>query len=231
LEQEIAEAEKEASAQASTMAKDGSLVVRADATPEQIQSSANILQTQSQLKAVEFEIANRQAEVKQVEKEIEAYQQKLNLAPAREQELAAITRDHDQSRAYYESLLAKKNQSEMATNLEKRQQGEQFRMIDPPSFPQRPYFPNRLLFSLGGVAFGVLIGVGRVVIEEIVKGHIYGEEELATIVRAPNVVLIPGVLTHEEARGKKRAIILDGALAAMIALIIPAATLFLYYKV
>ena len=231
LEQEIAEAEKEASAQASTTAKDGSVVVRPDATPEQIQTSANILQTQSQLKAVEFEIANRQAEVKQVEKEIEAYQQKLNLAPAREQELTAITRDHDQSRAYYESLLAKKNQSEMATNLEKRQQGEQFRMIDPPSFPQRPYFPNRLLFSLGGVAFGVLIGVGRVVIEEIGKGHIYGEEELATIVRAPNVVLIPGVLTHEEARGKKRAIILDGALAAMIALIIPAATLFLYYKV
>jgi hypothetical protein len=104
-------------------------------------------------------------------------------------------------------------------------------MIDPPSFPQRPYFPNRLLFSLGGVAFGILIAVGRVVIEEVTNGHVYGEEELATIVRAPNVVLIPGVLTHEEARGKKRALILDGALAAMVAMIIPAATLFLYYKV
>src|SRR5581483_8604273 len=111
------------------------------ANAEDLQTSAAMLQTQSQLKAVEFEIANRRREIKSMEAEIETYQKKLNLAPAREQELAAITRDHEQSRAYYESLLAKKNQSEMATNLEKRQQGEQFRMIDPPSFPQQPYFP------------------------------------------------------------------------------------------
>ena len=58
------------------------------------------LQIASQLKAVEFDIANHKAEMKRIETEINSYQARLNLAPAREQELAAITRDHEQSRAY-----------------------------------------------------------------------------------------------------------------------------------
>src|SRR6185437_1517605 len=189
-----------------------------------------MLQTQSQLKAIDFEITNRKNEITNIEAEIETYQKKLNLAPAREQELAAITRDHDQSRAYYESLLGKKNQSEMATNLEKRQQGEQFRMIDPPSFPQRPYFPNRLVFSLGGLAFGIVVGVGSVVVRELLNGRIFGEDELAAIVTSPNIVLIPSVLTMGEARSRTHSKLIDGAIAAMIALAIPATTLFLYYK-
>lgn len=230
LESEIAETEKQVAADEQAAKKEGPAALGPTANPEDLQTAAAMLQTQSQLKAVEFEIANRRNEVKSIEAEIESYQKKLNLAPAREQELAAITRDHEQSRAYYESLLAKRNQSEMATNLEKRQQGEQFRMIDPPSFPQKPYFPNRLLFSLGGVAFGIVLGIGSIVARELLNGRIYGEDELATIVKSPTVVLIPSVLTASETRARGRSKLIDGAIAAVIALAIPAATLFLYYK-
>jgi polysaccharide biosynthesis transport protein len=230
LESEIAETEKQVAADEQVAKKQGVSAVGQTANPEDLQTAAAMLQTQSQLKAVEFEIASRRNEIKNIEAEIDTYQKKLNLAPAREQELAAITRDHEQSRAYYESLLAKKNQSEMATNLEKRQQGEQFRMIDPPSFPQRPYFPNRLLFSLGGVVFGIVLGVGSIVARELINGRVYGEDELATVVKSSNVVLIPSVLTASETRARSRSKLIDGAIAAVIALAIPAATLFLYYK-
>ncbi len=76
----------------------------------------------------------------------------------REQQLADITRDYDQSRANYDSLLAKKNQSEMATNLEKRQQGEHFRVVDAPNLPIKPYSPNRLKLSLMGLFAGLALG-------------------------------------------------------------------------
>lgn len=230
LEGEIAETEKQVAADEQLAQKTGAPAAGQTANTDDLQTVGAMLQTQSQLKAVDFEIANRRSEIKSIEAEIETYQKKLNLAPAREQELAAITRDHEQSRAYYESLLAKRNQSEMATNLEKRQQGEQFRMIDPPSFPQRPYFPNRLLFSLGGVAFGIVLGVGSIVARELLNGRVYGEDELATIVKSPNVVLIPSVLTAAETRARNRSKLIDGAIAAVIALAVPAATLFLYYK-
>lgn len=230
LQQEIAQAEKAASVDAQAGEQKTASTVQTAPNGDELQTAGPTLQIQSQLKATEFEIANRKTEIKNIEGEIDSYQNKLNLAPAREQELAAITRDHEQSSAYYESLLAKRNQSEMATNLEKRQQGEQFRMIDPPSLPQRPYFPNRVLFSVAGIAFGLLLGGAYVVIRELVGGRIYGEEELTKIVECRNMVLIPAVLTSAETRRKSRAHILDGAMAAMIALTIPAATLFLYYK-
>jgi protein tyrosine kinase modulator len=230
LQQEIAEAEKAASLDAQSDEQKSSGTVQTAAVGEDVQAAGPMLQIQSQLKATEFEIANRKAEIKNIEGEIDSYQNKLNLAPAREQELAAITRDHEQSRAYYESLLAKRNQSEMATNLEKRQQGEQFRMIDPPSLPQRPYFPNRVLFSFAGIGFGLLLAGAYVVIRELATGRIYGEEELTKIVECRNMVLIPSVLMSAEIRRKNCAHVLDGAMAAMIALTIPAATLFLYYR-
>lgn len=230
LESEIAETEKQVAADQQSAVKHDQPTLESTASPEDLQTTAAMLQTQSQLKAIDFEITSRKNEIKSIEAEIEIYQKKLNLAPAREQELAAITRDHEQSRAYYESLLAKRNQSEMATNLEKRQQGEQFRMIDPPSFPQRPYFPNRLLFSLGGLAFGIVVGIGGIVVRELLNGRIYGEDELAAIVKAPNIVLIPSVLTTGETRRRTYLKVIDGAITAMIALVIPATTLFLYYK-
>jgi succinoglycan biosynthesis transport protein ExoP len=234
LEQEISAAEKLKPQMESPAAKNNN-----DASSEpagvgsrlgDTQAMPAALQIASQLKAVEFDIANHKAEMKRIETEINSYQARLNLAPAREQELAAITRDHEQSRAYYESLLAKRNQSEMATNLEKRQQGEQFRMIDPPSLPQRPFFPNRLMFSVGGLAFGVALGLALVVLRELVDPKIFGEEELSAIVASPMLVVVPPVHTPADIRRRLRHGVFDAVAASGLALLIPAVTFLLYYK-
>jgi len=205
-------------------------LVHAAATPAELQTLTPILQVESQKKANELEIANRRAEIKKVQADIDAYQQRLNLAPAREQELANITRDHEQSRANYESLLAKKNQSEMATNLEKRQQGEQFRMIDPPSLPQKPYFPNRVSFCIGGLAFGVAVGLGVILLLELANPRIYHEDELRAVIAAPILLTLPPMVTAAEYRKKVRHRVIEVAAATAMMLVIPAVTLFIYKK-
>ena len=116
--------------------------------------SAPTLELESQLKANRLEIANREAEIKDEQSKINQYQARLNMAPVMEQQFADITRDYDQSKADYESLLAKKNQSEMSTDLEKTQQGEHFRMLDPPNLPVKPYKPNRLHVVRRGIGGG-----------------------------------------------------------------------------
>ncbi len=74
--------------------------------------------------------------------------------------LADLTRGYDQSKANYDGLLKKKNESAMATSMELLQQGERFRILDPPSLPLKPDFPNRLKFCGMGLGIGLALGVG-----------------------------------------------------------------------
>lgn len=168
--------------------------------------------------------------MQRLDAQIEAYQQRLNLAPEREQELAEITRDHEQSLADYQSLLARRNQSEVATNLEKRQEGEQFRMIDPPSLPQKPYWPNRLLFSLGGMGLGLVLGIAAVVLIELAEPRIFRQEELRELVDGPMLFSVPALPTDLERRRARIRGILEAVAVAIIAILMPLVTLAIYYK-
>ena len=230
VKEEIASTEKlkaAADAEAAKIAATESVPKSANAVPS---SMGPAMQIESQLKANEFELTNRNAEIKNIEQQIDAYQQRLNLAPAREQELAAITRDHEQFRNNYDSLLAKKNQSEMATNLERRQQGEQFRMIDPPSLPQKPYFPKRLAFSFGGLAAGLVFGLALVVLSELINPQIFGEQELRAIVSAPLLISVPSMESGSEKQRRVRTRIIESVATAAMLCVVAGVTVLVYHK-
>ena len=143
------------------------------------------------------------------------YQMHLNRAPALEEQFAALTRGYEQSQANYDSLLKKKNDSELATSLEKRQQGEHFRVLDPPSLPVKPYFPNRLkLFGIG-LGVGLLAGGMMVAGAEMLDDRIYNEKELKELTAVGVIVEIPKITTPEE-QLQRRAIWLDSAAAALV---------------
>ena len=151
-------------------------------------------------------------------------------SPVREQQLAAITRDHDQSRANYESLLNKKMQSEMATNLEKRQEGEQFRIIDPPNFPQRPYWPNRFKFSLVGLVFGMMLALGITTWVEITNNRVYSQNDLENVTPIPILIAIPILATAREQERQLRSHRLELTAAGFLVAAVSAMTLFSYYR-
>jgi polysaccharide chain length determinant protein (PEP-CTERM system associated) len=178
--------------------------------------SAPQLELESQLKANRLEIANREAEIKSEQSKISQYQARLNMAPVMEQQFADITRDYDQSKADYESLLAKKNQSEMSTDLEKTQQGERFRMLDPPNLPTRPYKPNRLLLCGAGLAVGLVFGGGFAFGQEKLSGKIYSEREIKKLVPFDVIAEIPPIESLEEQSSRRRGAWIAGAAAVVI---------------
>jgi succinoglycan biosynthesis transport protein ExoP len=178
--------------------------------------SAPILELESQLKANRLEIATREAEIKDEQSKINQYQARLNMAPVMEQQFADITRDYDQSKTDYESLLAKKNQSEMSTDLEKTQQWEHFRMLDPPNLPVRPYKPNRLMLCGAGLAVGLVFGVGFAFLQEKLSGKIYSEREIKKLVPFEVIAEIPPIETLEERSSNRRGAWFAGAVAVVI---------------
>ncbi|HZQ66959.1 MAG TPA: GNVR domain-containing protein [Terriglobales bacterium] len=168
-----------------------------------------MMEVQSQLKANQIEIANRQQTVKELKAKIGEYQGRLNQTPVREQQLADLSRDYDQSRTDYESLLGKKNQSELATNLEKRQEGENFRILDPPSLPTKPYSPNRFKLTCIGLFAGIVLGIAGVAGAEFTDDRIYSEKEFKKLISAEFLTQIPPLVTPQEEQQEQRAAIRD----------------------
>lgn len=187
-------------------------------------------QIQSQLQSNEFEISNREHAVADLKNKIADYQTRLNQEPIREQQLADLTRGYDQSKATYDDLLKKKNESAMATSMELLQQGERFRIIDPPSLPLKPDFPNRLKFCGIGLAVGLALGAGVVAGFEMLDDRLYSEKEIQEMIPAPVISEIPIIINLCDEQDAKKKIWLGWATAAVVAVTILAGSAFSYLR-
>ncbi len=147
-------------------------------TFSELQALSPILQIDGQIKSNEAEIANRRNEVKAITSEIEHYQGLLTNTPLREQQLDEMTHTYTQLKGNYDSLAATASQSQLATNLEKQEQGEQWEILSPPNAPRKPSFPDRFLFSLTGLGTGLALGIGLLVFKELTDDRIFEDEAL-----------------------------------------------------
>jgi len=193
-------------------------------------STSPMIQIQSQLKANRLEIQNYQQRAKKIESDIAAYQARLNLTPATEQELADISRGYEESKANYDSLLQKQNQSQLATSLEQRQQGEQFRILDPPSLPARPSSPNHLLISLAGLGLGFAAGAALAAFLEMTNVRVRQEKDLEEAVPLKVLIGIP----HLDVPGEDRSRILlqriEITAGVVMGISVVVGTLYAFYK-
>jgi len=184
--------------------------------PEMKDPSSPMAQLQGQIQANRAEIANRERGIATLQAKVTDYQARLNQEPVREQELSDLTRGYDQSKANYDELLKKKNESAMATSMELLQQGERFRIIDPPSLPLRPDFPNRLKFCAFGLGIGLALGIVVAGAFEVLDDRIYDEKELQKLLPVPVISEVPALVTASDEQSAHRRLWLGWATAALV---------------
>jgi polysaccharide chain length determinant protein (PEP-CTERM system associated) len=186
-------------------------------------------QLQGQLQANQLEIKSRESSIERLKERIDEYQGRLNMEPATEQELADLTRGYDQSKANYDDLLRKKDQSEMATSMEEMQQGERFTMLDPPSLPSKPDFPNRLKFC--GIGLGVGLALGFLVAGgfEFMDDRLYSEKEIKALLPIAVISEIPKIVSPADDEKTKRRLALGWTMTALVVALIAAGSAFSYF--
>jgi len=149
--------------------------------------------TRTQLSSTTKELDARVADRQRILRSIAEYQAKVERLPMREQELAAVTRDYEISKQNYKSLLDKKNSAGMASDMERRQQAEQFTVQDPARIPSTPIKPKRLVLNLGALGVGLVLGLAWALAIELKKNYFLGEWELPPTVkvlgRVPMIVI------------------------------------------
>jgi protein tyrosine kinase modulator len=187
-------------------------------------------QVKSQLEANRLEIEDLSKDQKRFQDEVTEYQSRLNLTPVRDQELSAILNDYNAAKQNYEDLLNKKTQSELASNLEQQQQGQQFRIVDPPSLPSKPNKPNRLIIGAGGVAGGLALGLSLAILIEIKKAAFYTEVDIKQRFTVPLVLGIPALASPAEIRKRARWKVLEWAGASALVLVVLIVELYVCWR-
>jgi polysaccharide chain length determinant protein (PEP-CTERM system associated) len=146
-----------------------------------------------------LEVKRTKEEEKNLKEEIAHYQRRIEETPKREQELTLLTRDYDLLKTNYQSLLDKKLQAQMAENLERKQQGEQFKILDPARLPETPISPDRNKILLMGAAAGLALGLGLAWFRETMDQTFHSVSDLETALKLPVLATIPDLKDEKKA--------------------------------
>lgn len=183
--------------------------------------------TQGRLASMQLEIdeLRKRIETKQQEearlpKVIASYEKKANAAPALESELSELNRDYATLQDAYTDLLKKSEQSKIAVNLERRQIGEQFKVLDGARLPEKPFSPNRLRINLMGIIAGLGLGVAIIGLLEYRDTSFKTDDDVVVSLALPVLAVIPAMITADERRRAQRrrlVVALSGSFVLVIA--------------
>jgi len=152
-----------------------------------------IQQLRAQVHQFDQTVKDRLQQQADVQKQIRMYQARVESSPAVEQEYKLLTRDYQTALDLYNDLLKKRDQSTMANDLERSQQGEQFRVLDPANLPDQPSFPKMPIFAGGGFAGGFAFGIALTILFEMQDTSLRSERDVESILHLPMLIAIPPI--------------------------------------
>jgi len=158
----------------------------------------------NQLREMELEILDLKAEAARLHSQMKWYQTKVEDTPKREQELMSLNRDYSNIQESYNSLLSRKLEAEIAVNLERKQKGEQFRILDPANTPMRPFKPDMNRILLMTVALGLALGCGLAYLRETMDTSFRRPEDVEELLQIPIIASLPFTLNARQLRRIKR---------------------------
>jgi polysaccharide chain length determinant protein (PEP-CTERM system associated) len=165
-------------------------------------AAIRIKQAQADL---DSELSILKGEEKRLRATLSNYIGRVENSPKREQEFRELSRDYESTRENYNSLMKRYEEAQLAENLEQRQKGEQFRLLDPAVPGSEPTAPNRMRLLFTALAGCLALAVGVVVLAEQINASFHSVDELRAMASVPVLLTIPLIVTPDDTlRGQRR---------------------------
>ena len=153
--------------------------------------SDDIRHMKAQLKATAAEIASLKKEGEEIRKSIASAERKIEQSPRREQEMISLIRDYENQKRSYDDLLKKKLEADVSQNLEKRQKGTQFQILDPANLPEEPFQPDRKKVVGVSLLLALVLGFGGTIAWEAMDLRLRDVRDFQQLYKVPILGYIP----------------------------------------
>ena len=155
------------------------------------------------LAGVEAELRTLKEEEASLRKLIAEYEARIDTSPTRQQALQQPSGDYDAVNERYQALLKRSEEAQLAENLERGHNTEQFRILDPAIPPLNPAAPNRLWLLVMGLVAALALGLGAIVAAEKLDATFHTVDDLQAFTNMPTLARIRRIPTAASVRRQR----------------------------
>jgi uncharacterized protein involved in exopolysaccharide biosynthesis len=189
--------------------------------PRPVGPDLQTVQMEQALAQLDLELKSLKEEEAEVRAGMARYQTRVDNTPKRDIEFQELSRDYDSTRDLYRTLLKRYEEAQLSENLEQRQKGEQFRILEAAVPGTTPAAPNRMRLLVMSLVLGMGVAAGLVILAEQLDSSVHTVEDLRAVTSIPVIVSIPRIVTAADTRRRRWRIRLAaaGAVCGLVALV------------
>ncbi len=177
--------------------------------------------SEAERKRAEFQMVSAQEEVDRLQSSAEALRTRLAETPRVAEQLDGLSREYDSQLNSYNLYIRRQQEAGVQADMERRQLGEQFRVLEAAFRAPRPSSPNRLLILVLALFFAIALAVGTAVMLEVTDASMHGARQLQEVLNIPVLAAIPQIWLESDRKERRRRLFRQAlASAAVITFVI-----------
>ena len=197
---------------------------------EAAEAESQITRLQGSIRAKEIEVDRYQREIGDAERRSKELQGRIEMGPVGATQLEQMMRDYEITKKGYDDLKMRLAQSQVASDLEERKQGETLEVLDLPSLPEQPSAPNRPVIVGAGVMIGLLLGLAMVTMRELKDNSLKTLKDIRAYTQFNVLGSIPLIENDLVVRRQRRLSVLGWSTACLLAVLIMAGSIYYHFS-
>jgi hypothetical protein len=152
----------------------------------------------SEQRRAERRAAAAAEDVSRLRDAIAGIEARIAATPAVAERLDALNRNYDQLARTYQDFSNRLQQAGVQADMERRQLGEKFRILESAEEAFEPSSPNRVLLLSLGAILGLALGAGIGLVAEVTDSSLHTSSELQTAMGIPVLASVPQIMLESD---------------------------------